>query len=453
MKKKYPPGPDNRHANIVNVIHYKINPLGFLTEIAEKYGDLVYFQMGEQEIYLLNHPDLVRQAFLKNWPRLKKPALTNRSNRGYWPDGLTSLQGESWRRQRRLMQPAFHQHRIAAYAQIIVNCTKDLINKWKVGDVINIDQEMLTLTARIAARILFDAEVEGFGSPSANKKRSGLIPFKEAMGEHFTVTENKESHIPSYITRLRAGPKMETTLAIIEERLASQEERGDMLSFFLHATYQDGSRMNREEIIGELLQMFFAGHHTLPTILIWLWIALSQNPTVESKMQAEVEQVLGERMPDHEALSGLSYGEMVIKETIRYYSPITIHLREVRDEFQLNSYTLKKGASIWVSPYLLHRDSRYFEEPERFLPERFSKENAQRIPKYAYLPFGAGPRICIANVLSMMQMNLIFATLAQSFSLTLVPRQVIVPKGILTMRPEKEVLMQVVARPKVSHPR
>ena len=340
MNKQYPPGPDNSFAGISNVIRYQINPLAFLAEIAEKYGDLVYFQMGEQEIYLLNHPDLVRQAFLKNWRRLRKSALTNRSNRGYWPDGLTSLQGDTWRRRRRLMQPAFHQHRVAAYAQTIVDCTREMIETWRPGDVINIDQKMLILTARIAARILFDAEVEGFGLQSTNKKRSGFIPFEEAMGEHFTVTENNGGLIPTYMTRRRAGPKMKTTLAIISERFASQEERGDMLSFLLQATYEDGSRMSREEVIGELLQMFFAGHHTIPTTLIWLWIALSQNPAVESKMYAELEQV--RQAPSYEALSRLSYGEMVIKETLRYYSPTTIVLREVREPFQLCAYTLKK---------------------------------------------------------------------------------------------------------------
>lgn len=448
MKLQYPPGPSGGLLGLGNAIHYKIDPLGFLKEAAKTYGDVVYLQMGQTPIYLLNHPEFVQQVFLNDWQKFKKPELIKISNRGYWGDGLTSLEGDAWQRRRRLVQPAFHQHRIATLAQSIVECSRDMVKGWQPGEMINIDEAMLTVTARVATRVLFDAELESHGSAAENEKRSGVIPLEEALGVDFTTIQSGADSSGIYLTRRRAGQKMNATLNIIQEHFAAPKMRNDMLSFLLNATHEDGSPMTHEEVIGEILQMFFAGHHTIPTTLIWLWYALSQNPEVERSVHEELDQMLGGQLPSLEDLPNLPYGEMVIKETLRFYSPTVALVRETVEEVHVGGYTLEKGASIWVSPYLLHHDPRNFEQPERFWPERFSQENIKQIPKYAYLPFGVGPRICIGHAFSMLVIRLILATVAHLYRLVLAPDQVIVPKLFLTMRPEKEIYMQVEERMK-----
>ncbi|HXV97933.1 MAG TPA: cytochrome P450, partial [Anaerolineae bacterium] len=201
-----------------------------------------------------------------------------------------------------------------------------------------------------------------------------------------------------------------------------------------------------EEVINEVLQLFFAGHHTIPTTLIWLFYALSQNPEVETNVYKELDSVLKGRSFSSDDLPGLLYAEMVIKESMRFYASSLMIVREVAEDVQVGDYILKKGMLIYVSPYLLQRDPRNFEQPERFWPGRFSQENTKPVYRYAFLPFGVGPRNCIGFGLSMLEIRLILATIAQSYRLALAPDQIVVPKVSLTIRPAQEICMQVVAR-------
>ncbi len=425
-----------------NTIHFQADALGFLETVAQRYGDISFFQMGSNSIYLLNHPDLVQEVFVKNAQNLQKPELLKQSNRGYWGDGLTSLEGEIWKTRRRLMQPAFHHQRIAAYAQTIVDCTREMLAGWQLGERVNLDRELLILTARIAARVLFDAELQGYGSATENQKRAGLIPLEEALGEAFTVSQGQGITNIFSLTRLRANPKMEATLHLIQECLTSGEDRGDMLSFLISAKEEFGMPLEPGEIIGEILQMFFAGHHTIPTCLLWLFYSLSQNAEIETLFRGELDQVVGEKRIAVENLKTLVYGQKLVKETLRFYAPNLALVREVVAEITLADYTLPPGTQVWVSPYLLHRDPRNFSNPKRFWPDRFAKENAHH-PKYAYLPFGVEPRLCIGNEFSLMQIQLISSTIAQCYRLTLQGEANLVPKAALTIRPDRELLMTV----------
>lgn len=462
MLHQEPPGPPGGFLGLSNSLRYKIDPLGFVSEMAKTYGDIVSLQLIGDYIYskhikkttglrgdtivLLNHTDFVQQVFVDEWQKFKKPDFLKASLRGNWGDALSSLEGDAWKCRRRLVQPAFHPHLMAPYATTIVACTQDMIAGWRPGARVNIDEEFLTLTARIAARTILDAELEGFGTPIENAKRSGIINFAEAMGEDFTATQNNADAAPVSLRRRRAGPTMDTLLAIMKARFMSQEERGDMLSFLLQATDEAGQRLTHEEVVNEVLQLFFAGHHTIPTTLIWLFYALTQNPEVETRVYEELDSSLKGRTPGADDLSGLPYAEMVIKESMRFYASSLMIVREVAEDTQVGDYILKKGTLIYVSPYLLQRDPRNFEQPERFWPERFSKENTKPVYKYAFLPFGAGPRYCIGSGLALLEVRLILATIAQAYCLTLAPNQVIVPTVSLTIRPAQETYMQVSAR-------
>jgi cytochrome P450 len=448
MKDAFPPGLNSGLLGLTNAIRYKLDPLGFLRDAVNRYGDVAPLQIGSNFIYLLHHPKFVKQVFLDNWSKFGKPDLIKVSNRGYWGDGLTSLEGQPWERRRRLIKPAFHQDRITTFARSIVSCTQDIIECWQAHAIINVDEVMLTLTARIAAKILFDAELEGHESKAITKTGPDIIHFKEAIGVDFRVSQNGDDFSSTSLIRRRAGQDMASTLKIIQDRFDTAEDRGDMVSFLVNATYEDGSQMTYEELVGEIMQMFFAGHHTIPTTLIWLWYALSQHSELEAQVHEELDRVLEERPPRAEDLPHLPYNEMIVKETLRYYSPTVALVREAKEDVQVGEYILNKGATVWISPYLLHRDPRFFENPERFWPERFTKERARRIPKYAYIPFGTGPRICIGQALSLMQIRLILATVAQKYRLVLPPGQSIKPTLFLTMRPDKEMYMQVIPRSK-----
>lgn len=439
MDSRYPPGPDGGDLGLANLIRYQIRGLDFLAELAATYGDLVYLQLGGTPIYLLNHPDLVKQVMLDDWQRFGKPELIKASNRGHWGDGLTTLEGGTWRARRRLMQPAFHERRIAAFAPVIVACAQEALQAWPPGQAIHLGPAMLTLTARIAARVLFDAELEGFGSDGANRDRAGLIPLAEALGEDFSLSQRGDGPTSLVLTRRRAGPDMAATLRIIEARYASPEDRGDMLSFLLQATFEDGSRLSLEELTNELLQMFFAGHHTIPMTLVRLWYALGENPEVEATVHAELDEGLAGQPPDLAALARLPYGELVIKETMRRYPVAPLLSRQAAAPVELGGYRLREGALVWISPYLLHRDPRFFEQPERFWPERFGPSRAGQIPKYGYLPFGAGPRICIGNALAMMILRLVLATIAQTRHLRLAP-------AFSGAHPETDIYVQAIPR-------
>lgn len=413
MNPTYPPGPDGGFLGLGNLLRYQAGGLKFLAGVAETCGDIAFLPMGGGPLYLLNHPRFVEQVLAGDRHCFQKPEFIKASNRGHWGDGLTTLEGETWGQRRRMLQPAFHERRVAAFAGTIVECARDLVAAWQPGQVVDLDRELLVLTARIAARTLFDAELEGFGSAPANRRRSGIIPLAEALGEDFTVPAGGGP----VLTRRRAGPQMEATLRLIEARFAARpEDRGDMLSFLLQATAADGNRLGRREIRDELLQMFFAGHHTIPLTLTRLWRALWQNPEVEARLYEESARTLS-----LETLSGLPYGEMVIKETMRYHPPAVLLSRQVVREVEVGGYALQPGSLVWISPYLLHHDPRNFEQPERFRPARFSRAAAGQIPKYAYLPFGAGPRICIGRAFSMLALRLILAVVAQAYHLRPLP--------------------------------
>ena len=433
----YPPGPKGSGAKEENLRRFQEDYAGFVRELVDAYGDIVCFQLGERSVCLLNHPDFIKKVFLTAHQNFNKPEALKASNRGYWGDGLTTLEGERWRRMRRLMQPAFHHQHIGCFAEMMVACTQEMMAGWRPGDQLDIHQEMLTLVTRIAARVIFDAELEAYVTPATHTKRAGIIPMKEANGVQYPVTLIKGQTDSIQITRPRAGRKMKQTLKLIEERFAGLEERQDMLSFLLQAGAKLGCPLSLEEVVGETIQMLFAGHLNTPRVLYWLWYALAKNPEVERKLYTELESVLGGRTPDVEDLPQLPYLEMVIKETMRAYLPSGVSFqREVIDPVEVGGYTLAPGTMIWVDVHLLHHDPRNFPDPGRFWPERFSQENGHPISKYAYLPFGVGPRTCIGNHFAMMQMRLIAAAIAQTYQLTFLPDQ---PDG----RPK---YMQLIAR-------
>src|SRR5260221_5795200 len=232
-------------------------------------------------------------------------------------------------------------------------------------------------------------------------------------------------------------------MGIIDERGKSNEDTGDLLSMLMAEQDDEGNRMTDRQLRDEAVTIVLAGHETTANALAWAWYLLSQHPEIETKLHAELDSVLGGRLPTLKDLGQLPYLDMIIKETMRLYPPIPIIGRMATEDIEVGGYLVRKGLGITISPHVIHRDPRWYPEPDEFRPERFSAENEKKIPKGAYLPFSNGPRVCIGNSFASMEANLLLATMAQQYRLTLMPGQEVVPQATLTLRPKENMRMKV----------
>jgi cytochrome P450 len=397
-----PPGPTEPHSGRLNYESWRTDMFAFLRALAECHGDVVRFELGRSPCILVNGAPQVRKLFSEHEVCLRKPEFVKDSNRGHWGDGLTTLEGSAWQARRRILRPSFRAGSVSSCLAAVAQCTTDTLNAWAFHPVVNLLRELRILTARIAARVVLDAEIEGYGTGAGS---SGILPFAEAYGEDYAGASAGDQVAPLVMVRPRAPPRMEATLRIIDERIASGEERGDVLSELVLARPPDGERLTRDEIVGEIIQMLYAGHLTIPFTLANFWRDIAANDSAP-RIAAEANDLCANSVPNPANLSG-SYCLAALNESMRLHPPAPILYREVESRFVLNGFEFARDVAVWVSPQLLHTDARYFPEPHRFVPERFVKGGLGANPGSIYLPFGAGRRACIGNQLALHQMTLI----------------------------------------------
>jgi cytochrome P450 len=385
---------------------------GFLTALADRYGDVVGFELGRSPCILVNGAPQVRELFFEREACLRKPEFVKDSNRGQWGDGLTTLEGAAWQARRRILRPSVRARFISSYLPVVSQYTADMLNAWVPHSEADLLRQLRILTARIAARVVLDAELEGYG-PSAG--RSGMLPFAEAYGEDYASTPGGDPIAPLVMVRPRAPRRMDVALRIIDERIASGEERGDVLSDLVLARLPDGKRLTRDEIVGEVIQMLYAGHLTIPFTLVNFWRDTAAAGGVAARIAIEADHLCAKGTPDPAILSG-SYCLAALKESMRLHPPAPIIYREVESAFELNGFEFARDVAVWVSPQLLHYDVRHFSEPHRFLPERFVEGRLPSAPGSIYLPFGIGRRACIGNNVALYQMTLISLLAARPFT-------------------------------------
>lgn len=449
MSDANPPGPKGQFL-IGNLRQFADNRLEYLQHIAREYGDIVFLRFGPRKIYFLNHPDYVHYVLVKHPEKFNKSPLLKKNTRQAIGDGLLTSDGEFHARQRRLVQPAFHTRRISAYADVMVDYTQRMLATWEAGEQRDISHEMMELTMQIVAKVLFDADVSGDAEAIGKAITIGIETVSERVG--------RPLHLPEWVptaknrARRQASALLDTTIMqIINDRRASGEDRGDLLSMLLLAVDEhDGGQMTNKQVRDEAMTLFIAGHETTANALAWTLYLLAQHPEVEAKLLDELTQVLGDRAPGMADLPQLAYTEMVIKESMRLYPPAWVTTRLVVEEAHIGEYAIPKDSICILSPYTLHRDARYFAYPERFDPERFAPGYEERIPKYAYFPFGGGPRVCIGNSFAMMEAQLLLATMLQRFHLTLVPGQNVRPEPLVTLRAHAGIQMQLMPRAKAA---
>jgi cytochrome P450 len=442
VKDKFPPGPSpaSRSGSFKN---YSRDPLGFLPTLAREYGDIVTMRFYKFRVYYVNHPDYIEEVLVNQARKFIKGRIL-RANRRLFGNGLLTSEGDFWLRQRRLAQPAFHRARIAAYAETMVRFTERMQEGWRDGQKLDIHAEMTRLTLQIVAKTLFDADVD------ADAQEVGRA--LEAIMEH-NSDFRRLILTPSWLPTLRniraalATRRLDKIMyRIIGQRRAAGGDAGDLLSMLLHAQDEDGSRMTDRQLRDEVITLFLAGHETTALTLSWTWWLLAQHLQAEAKLHAELDAVLGGRTPTLEDLPKLRYLDRVITESMRLYPPAWGMARLTIEDAKIGGYLIRKGCGVSLSQWVVHRDPRWYESPEEFRPERWEADLLKRLPRFAYFPFGGGPRQCIGNSFALMEAALILATIAQNFRLRLVPGQVVAPLASITLRPRNGIRVTLEAR-------
>lgn len=440
----FPPGPPPDFIG-GHLLSLRRDSLDFVLRSMQDYGGLVHIKFHKYDAYLVTEPDLVQQILTRDNRIWHKSIVYKQILADYLGDGLIVSDGDHWKRQRKLMQPAFHINRINAYAQTMVDYTAQMLSEWADGQVRDLSEEMMKLTLFIVGKTLFDADL---------KEASGQIAVAlEHMLQDIIVESRELIPLPAWVpTPLRMRKKRtiamleEAVMPIIEQRRKNLEDHGDLLSMLLLAQDDEGGGMTNDQVRNEALTLVLAGHETTANTLTWTLYLLSLYPEVEAKLQAEVDQVLQGRAPNLSDLAHLPYTEMVIKEGMRIYNPVWSIGRQNIEATTLAEYPIGKRSTAIIPIWAMHRNPKFFPDPERFIPERFSPENESQLHKYAYLPFGGGPRVCIGNSFAMMEARLILASIVQRYRFSLVNGHKVEPEPLVTLRPRYGMKMQLHAR-------
>lgn len=427
--------------------YYLPDPLRFLTQNRER-GDLVFLKFPGFDSYMVNKPALIDQVLTREAHHLTKDRFL-RDLRALLGDGLLTSEGDFWKRQRRLAQPAFHRERIAGYADAMVESTRAEIAGWRDGETRDVHEDLMRLTLDIVARTLFSADLD---AASARDVGPALEAIMHRFGNPLLVGFRTLQNLPLPVNRHAAQAMArldEIIYGIVRRRREAPHgsaARTDLLAMLLEARDEDGSAMTDRQIRDEVMTVFLAGHETTALALSWTFYALTQAPRARRALDAEVLGVLGARATTMGDLSALPYTDGVVHEALRMYPPAWSIGRETLCDFELQGVTVKKGENLWISPYALHRDPRYFSDPAEFKPERWLDGLARRLPRGTYIPFGGGPRVCIGNVFATMEANLLLATITQRFSLELSPDARVEAFPSITLRPRYGMKMIVRAR-------
>ncbi len=415
---------------------------GFLIKNAEL-GDVSYLEIGSQPIYFLNHPDHIREIFVGNVQKFTKGRAFIRA-RLILGNGLVTSEREFHLRQRRMIQPAFHRERIAGYVRSMVEYGDQMAREWQDGETMDIDREMMRLTLQVVGKALFGVEMHGEADEFFEALTTAIkvfnymeAPFSDLLDE---LPEEKTSEFTKAIASLDR-----IVYAIINEHRLAGKDTGDLLSMLLLAQDEDdGTGMTDEQVRDEALTLFLAGHETTANAMTWMWYLLSQNPEKEAKLHAELQSVLGDRLPSLDDVSNLKYTEAVFAESMRLYPPVWSIGRHTAEAHEFGGYTVPEGSIVMVSQYVMHRDARFWGDPNDFVPERWEKMSIKEAnQRYIYFPFGSGTRRCIGESFSWAEGVILIAILARKWKLRLDPGQRIATDPLITMRPKYGMKMKI----------
>jgi len=436
-----PPGP---RGTLIggNIRQFATRRLDFFLDVARTYGDIAGFRFGPRRVFLVSHPDLVEQVlvtdakhYVKHFgARMYKPVLGN---------GLVTSEGDFWLRQRKLSQPAFLKGRILSYAPLMAELTDRMLGTWVEGKSVDVHFEFSSLTSAIALKTLFDLDDAGDRERFTDTLRLAF----DLMSARFRRVIRVPLWFPTP-ANLRLRRAVAELNAVVDGFIAAGRARkggDDLLSRLIHARDEDGSRMTDRQLRDEAMTLYLAGHETTALTLSWSWYLLARHPRVEAELVSEWKAVLGGRTPTADDLHKLPYTEAAITEAMRVFPPVYLIGREATAELELGGYRVKKGYTVFMSQWVSHRDPRYFPEPEEFRPGRWLDGLARRLPRYAYYPFGGGPRVCIGNTFALTEAAIILAAVGQRYRFTLATDRPVEPNPQITLLP-RDGIPAVLAR-------
>ena len=434
------PGPKGRFL-LGSLIELSRDWLGFYKDCAEEFGDVFRMRMAHVPIHVLLHPREIETVLVTNAANFTKSA-DYRALARVLGRGLLTSEGDFWKQQRGLIQPAFHRQSILAYAKVMTSATSRMLDSWKDKGERNIHDDLMGVTLEIVAQCLFGAEV----ADAADRVGKAM----EVVTERFLINSGLalllSFEIPIFLAprERRAIRELNNIIGdIIRKRRSSNEPREDLLAMLLGVRDADGNPMSDVQLRDELMTLFLAGHETTAIALSWACYLIAQNPGIEAQLAEELQTVLGDRVPTPEDLPRLRYTEMVLKEAMRLYPAVWGVGRRAVKDCELGGYRVPAGSNIFIMQWRTQRDPRFFPYPEKFDPERWREDpiRSGKIPRYAYFPFGGGPRGCVGAAFAMMEATLLLAMIQQKYHLEIVPKHPIELFPTVTLRPKHGIRM------------
>lgn len=438
---RLPPGPPQRLFSPA-ILPLLRDPLAYLTGVARTHGPIASFRIARRRVVLVNDPALIQAVLVTHHAKFTKGYALQRA-RLFLGDGLLTSEAPAHRRQRRLVQPAFHRQRLATYAATMSAAALRARQAWPPGEIRDLTAEMSRLTLDIVGRTLFSADVEA----DAHRVGSALTTLLEGFNRLLLPLPAWWQHLPlPGAKRLRDAQAAldQIVRRLIHQRRASGIDAGDLLSTLVFSEDADhpGEHLSDDEVRDQALTLFLAGHETTANALAWTWYLLARHPRVADRLHAELAEVLAGRPPAFDDLPRLPFTQQILRETLRLYPPAWCLGRRAIAPIQLGDYDIPAGSIVLASPWVTHRDRRFFADPHKFIPERWTESNRDRLPHFAYFPFGGGPRTCIGEGFAWMELTLILATLAQTWRPLLLTDD-LRPLPSVTLRPDRPLRMRL----------
>jgi cytochrome P450 len=432
---------------VVNPLQSSNRAAAFM-EMHRTYGDVVRIEIGPRTLHLVNHPDYAKYVFQdnnRNYTKGRGLELT----KNVLGEGLLTSEGEFWRQQRRLIQPLFHRRRIEEFATTMARSTAELRQRWvegplASGEPVDVSEAMMRLTLDIVSKTLFSTALTAAEFKTVSNVMRPLL--HHATSRIASPFEFMDSW-PTPANRRQEARKEQLdqiVYRLIAQRRQSGQDHEDLLGLLMSARDEEtGERMPDRQVRDEVMTIFLAGHETTANLLSFTWALLSQHPAIRRRLQEEVDTVLQGRTPTMADVANLTFTNMVIEEALRLYPPAWIIGRQAIEDDEIGGYHIPAGSGVLISPYIIHRHPQFWDNPEGFDPLRFAPENSQGRPRYAFLPFGGGPRLCIGNRFALTEAAIVIAMLCQRFDLDLVPGALVEAEPAFTLRPKSSIWMTI----------
>lgn len=431
-----PPKPVPRHKGHWlwgGTFDFQGNPAEFLLEAHERYGDVFVTRVLTGQSYFIRDPEVVNAINVTHAKYIHKPKVVKQMWKPFLGNGLVPNDGEAWKRQHKLIRPGFHKLRIDAYASTMAAYTRDTVRGWVEGEQRDFRDEMVALTLRVVAKTLFDTDL-AHDSTTVHDAMQHIV---EALIDHAQTPIPAPRWWPSKRNRrmVAALDAMDGVISrLVAARRRENKDHGDLMSHVVFATDEQGG-MSNKQLRDELMTLIFAGHETTAHTLTWAWYLMATNRDKVAKAQEEIDQTLDGKPIDVEDLAKLPYLEMCIKESLRRMPAVWIYGREAQEDLRLGDYFFPKGSILAISPLASGRNAKYFDNPEEFRPERWTRAFERALPRGAYVPFAAGPRVCLGKQFAMMEMRIVLGTLLQNVDINVLDGFVPDMRAEISMNP------------------